>query len=482
MSSSRDPFNPDGIIVVLLFLLTSGFVLLSMAIAYARSRDPLHPLIYIGPMLLYVYVARPWLLYVTGQLQVWFPDSEKLLFSQFLYSIGTGLFCLGALWGGRGHKRHRLDSLKFTVSDRVGRNMSWIGCILGTVSVCAYCYAVFSSGGFAEVYGSSKAYVSAGSGWINELVNLSIPSVAFLLLSWQGKSRHWQRFALALTCCSPLLVHGLLGARRGPTFMILSAMLVSWYLATSKRVSVFKVLTRFGAIGLLVIVLMSHRTDIYLGSDFEFDFAKVMENLAPSKVNEADDTVFQYGFVNGIREHERYLWGVRYFADYFVRPIPRQIWPTKYADIGLGWMVNQSDIAGLTNDEWRDVLGWVPTRGSAAGFVADLFFEFSYFGLIGCWLFGWFFGVMWRRAHVHRGLSILLYIELAALSIYVPTQSVSAVLYRFLFMLLFTWLIWWLLMNPERTDLRAVDQNAHSGLRYIIVRAPQHDQTTSRTN
>lgn len=461
---------------------TCVVVLISMAIAYARSRDPLHPLMFVGPMMLYVYVARPARLYANGQLEEWIPEADHLIFAQSLFGAGIALFCLGALWGSRGRQLRNVGSLKFDVPERVRQRMFRLGCVFGTVSIAAYSFAVMRSGGFVEVYSRSKARISAGSGWINELVNLSIPAVAFLVLSWQGQRRHRGQLLLALVSASPLLLHGLLGARRGPTFMILSALLVSWYLASRKRVSVFKVMTRFGLIAVLAMFLVSHRQDIHLGSELEFDLAKLLENIAPSTVDESDDTVFHYGFVNGIREWDQYLWGVRYFATYVVRPIPRQIWPTKYDDLGLGWMVRQSDFAGLTEDQWKEALGWTPVRGSAAGFTADLFFEFSYFGLIGCLALGWFFGAMWRRAHIHRGLAVLLYIQVAALSVYVPTQSVSAVFHRFLFMLLFTGLLWRFVINPERLNLANKNGNRTLSWRYILIRPTEHSQTHSGPN
>jgi hypothetical protein len=63
-------------------------------------------------------------------------------------------------------------------------------------------------------------------------------------------------------------------------------------------------------------------------------------------------------------------------------------------------------------------------------------------------LFGCFFRVLWRKAAVAKGLWIVLYLEAAALSIYVPTQSVSAVLHRFLFMAIGSALLWKTVVGP----------------------------------
>jgi hypothetical protein len=86
------------------------------------------------------------------------------------------------------------------------------------------------------------------------------------------------------------------------------------------------------------------------------------------------------------------------------------------------------------------------------GFTADLFLEFSWGGLIGCLLLGTFYGGLWRRAKQFGGLWVLLYIEAAALSVYVPTQSVSAVLHRFLFMFVPTLIFWHMLVAADHAQ------------------------------
>lgn len=422
------------------------------SVAWVRTRDPLHPLMYLGPMLFYVYVVRPGGLLGFGELQRLIPRQEQLVFAQGLFTIGATLFCTGVLLAGRRSSPVIARPLRFEVSDVVGSRLKVMGCCLGWVSVAAYVFAVQRSGGFLEVYGQTKGYVTAGSGWINELVNFSIPAVALLMLSWQG--RPWRRGHLlwALFFSSPLLVHGLLGARRGPTFIVLTAALVAWYVTSPKRIALWKLGAAFAAIVGLVFFLVSHRQEIHIGSDVTLDWSKLRETVAPSKVTPADDTVFQYGFVNAIREKGKHFWGLRYAATYLVRPIPRQIWPTKYKDLGLGWMVDQSDFAGLDDNAWQESLGWEPQRGSAVGFTADLFLEFSWGGLIGCLLLGMFYGGLWRRAKQFGGLWVLLYIEAAALSVYVPTQSVSAVLHRFLFMFVPTLIFWHMLVAADHAQ------------------------------
>lgn len=433
--------------IELLLILTTGVVLVSMAIAYAQARDALHPLMFLGPMLLYVFVVRPGLLIAGGELQRFVSD-DQLIFAQLLFTLGIAALCAGILLGGRGAR----GRVRFSASPGVRRRMVNLACFLGSLSLASYWYAIIVSGGFLDVYSQSKAYISAGSGWINELVNLSIPSAALLLLAWGGARKRLHYLGAALLFASPLLMHGLLGARRGPTFIIMATMLLAWYITSKKRVSIIKILTGVGALGLIAFFLVSNRGQIHLGSEFEFKWDRFYESVVPKEVSESDDTVFLYGFVNGVREYDQHYWGARYAVTYFVRPIPRQLWPTKYRDLGFSWLVNQQDFGGITDREWKEVLGWVPVRGSAAGFAADLYQEFGWLGLIGCYVLGWFYGWLWKKATRNGGLWTLLYVEAMALSVYVPTQSVSAVFHRFLFTSVPTAMIWRMHIGKSSSD------------------------------
>lgn len=421
----------------LLLLATALCVLGSMALAYARTRDPLHPLMFIGPMLLYVYIFKPGRLLWRGDLQKFLTDPQ-IEVAQLLFFLGIAAFCTGALWGS-GKRRGRIW-LELTPARR--QKLVQLGSWLGCLALAAYWTGVFMSGGFFEVYGGVKGRFNTGSGWINEMVNLSIPAAALLLLAWQGDRRYRHYFGWALVFASPMLIHGLLGTRRGPTFMILASMLIAWYIRRGIKVSLWKVVTRFGLIGALLLFLIAHRQDIHLGAEMDFSLDRFLERAAPTEVRSSDDTVFSYGFVAGVHQVGRHYWGLRYFTIYVIRPIPRQIWPTKYKDLGLGWMMNQSDYAGISERQWESALGWVPSRGSAAGFAADLFLEFSWAGVLGCLAIGFMYGRLWRNACRYGELWTLLFVEAAALSVYVPTQSVSAVFHRFLFMAVPTILVW----------------------------------------
>jgi oligosaccharide repeat unit polymerase len=409
-----------------------------MALAYWRSRDALHPMVILGPFLIYVFVVRPLLLTASGELDA-FLSISQMAFAQTLFMLGIVLLCAGLLYG----ISRRPGRIRFETEPRTRRRLVYVACLLGTLAVLTYSIQLTISGGLFAVYSRRKAYLSStGSGWIDELVNLSIPAVALLLLAWQGQRGRRHYLFLALLFASPLLIHGFLGARRGPTFIILATFLVAWYIGSGRRISLWKVVTRFAVIGVLLVFLVSQRHKIYLGSDFSFGVRDLWNALVPTEVSNADDTVFAYGSVNVYSATGTHYWGLRYATTYLIRPIPRQLWPTKYEDLGLGWMATQRDVSGIGDAQWREVLGWIPVRGSAVGFVGDLFLEFSWPGLLGCLALGRFFGWLWTRAREWGSVWTLLYIEAIALSVYVATQSVSAVFHRFLFLALPTWLLW----------------------------------------
>ncbi|MGE3314267.1 MAG: hypothetical protein AB7O26_04050 [Planctomycetaceae bacterium] len=422
---------------LLCIALTAAVILGAMGVAYSRSKDALHPLMILGPMLLFVYVVRPSMLLGRDQMQPYLTP-EQIAFAQAFFCMSIASLCLGALWGsGRGRAR-----VWFAVTPKMRRRLVNLGVFLGFLAVGSYWYCLYRSGGFLTVYSRAKGQFSAGSGWINELVTLSIPAVVLMVLAWNGERRYRHYLFWGAVFASPMLMHGLFGARRGPTFMVLAAVLVAWYVRLRKRVSLWKVTTRFGLICLLAMFLVSQRRNIYIGSDFDLNLGEFWNRVAAQEVDSTDDTILMYGFLNAVRDTKTCYYGVRYAATYFVRPIPRQIWPTKYTDLGLGWMVNQSEFGGIADQQWMEILGWVPARGSAVGFAGDLFIEFRWGAPIGCFVMGWFFGRLWRNASRRGGVWTLLYVQAAALSIYVPTQSVSAVFHRFLFIAVPTYFIW----------------------------------------
>ena len=133
-----------------------------------------------------------------------------------------------------------------------------------------------------------------------------------------------------------------------------------------------------------------------------------------------------------------FFWGRRYAAQILVRPIPRAIWPTKYADFG----VPELDHNAGTGEGFSEALGWKGADGSAPCLVADLWLEFRWLALVALFGIGRLYGLVWRKMRIEGGIWDAQYVILSALSIYLVMQTIEAVLFRLIVLSLPMWLLW----------------------------------------
>ena len=233
---------------------------------------------------------------------------------------------------------------------------------------------------------------------------------------------------------APWLIQGFLGARRGPTFMIIIAVGFSWFLGRSRRLPNIVVLAGGLALGLLVLLLVSNRGNIYLGSDFEFS---TDINAFVSEADAANEYIYGTGaFLTTMKNHD-YYWGRRYAAQLLVRPVPRQLWPTKYEDFGVAELEFNAGTAKT------GMFSWNATAGAAPGIIADLWLEFSW-GVIPIMMgLGMVFGILWRKAVREGGPWAAQYTIAMALSLYFVMQTMEAVIFRTIIISAPLWLIWW---------------------------------------
>ncbi|MEJ7709652.1 MAG: hypothetical protein WKF84_07280 [Pyrinomonadaceae bacterium] len=202
-------------------------------------------------------------------------------------------------------------------------------------------------------------------------------------------------------------------------------------------------------LGLLMLFLVSNRESIYLGSEWNldksvFDYLKV-ENPEHGTGNEY---IYGGGTILHASVGEEYYWGRRYFAEVFVRPIPRQLWPNKYEAVGLEQLEQN---AGAGGEELLDTIGWSGAFGAAPGMIADLWLEFWWFSLLALYAIGWGYAKVWRLACLKGNFYVVIYVFMASLSIFLIFQTIEAILVRFLFMAGSSWLVWsW---AKAKTDL-----------------------------
>ena len=236
--------------------MTALVLVVSGVRAYQVTRDPLHPMVYFVPMLLYQYVLLPALLLGNNAVEPYFPDLSMLDLVLTVNLLAIGLLCVGCLRGAVyiPHGRRPLMNLA-ALSPQARRKVFQLACFLGIVALACYGYLVLGGGGFWEIYGRAKGYLYTPSGYISDTMYLAYPAIILLAIAWQGRRLQWRHWALMLLFASPHLIHGLLGARRGPTFLVLATLGLSWYLVKARRPSLRGLLVGLGMVALTVMFL-----------------------------------------------------------------------------------------------------------------------------------------------------------------------------------------------------------------------------------
>ena len=170
--------------------------------------------------------------------------------------------------------------------------------------------------------------------------------------------------------------------------------------------------------------------------------------LSQEEIDEGSNFVYGVGFVTVTRHSGQFTWGRELAVNLLVRPIPKQLWPTKYEDAGADWVTNHYPGLGhMTTDDWLNAVGWLPFAGSSAISISDLFGEFGWGAVLVVYLVGRGFAFLRSRRLSRGGVWDLLYFEALILSIYLATQSFSAFYHRYLILAVPTIIAWHLVKN-----------------------------------
>jgi hypothetical protein len=404
-----------------------------MIYVYAKTRDVFHPLFLILPTFGFIYGLMPFNLDDGRTLTKYF-TTDQLIFVQSLNCAGTLAFILGATIAGmsvlRPHGRRLAPSASFIQVLVTGAT------VLGAVALGAWTIGLVNVGGFMNAFGKAYAGGWDDSGYIRDITIWMLGAIVLLLLaSTFAPLRSYQQFLLVVFA-SPWIVQALLTARRGPTFMFMMILAMSFYLNRNRRPSLVKAAGAGVMVGYLILFLVVNRSSLYLGSDLAEVNTEVGHAVA------ADDTGNEYiygtGSVIAADKTAHHFWGRRYLAQVMVRPIPSAIWPTKYQDFGVPELL----LNGGTGEGFLDNLGWEGAVGSAPGIIADLWLEGRWFFLPGLFAIGWLYAWLWRRAIQDRGPWISQYIIAVSLSLYLVMQTMEAVIFRFLLLSIPLWVIW----------------------------------------
>jgi hypothetical protein len=419
-----------------------GIVLFAAAsLAYVTTRDTLHPMIYLGAMAFFLHAFLPLYLEITqpDELRGYFRHAD-LDYAQTIAFLGILSLCGGVWWGAhRAPVYFRASCAELTTAARA--RLARAAIALAVLGLVAWIYQIIHSGGLYAVYGQPYGFFWADTGYVSEAFEFGLPGALLLLLARSGlRLRRWDPVWISIGLM-PIVGQGLLGARRGPTFLALVGVGIMWYLVRTRRPRLGSALLGGLALGLLLLFLPANRERIYLGS--ESGFTSLSEAYTFG-VEPGNEFVFGAGAALNAESVDGFMWGRRYLVVFLVRPIPRFLWPTKYTDAAA--VLNIPSLDHVEKDpkliDFTSTMGWAGTVGSAPGGVFDLWLEFWWGYLFALFAVGLGFGLAYRRALSLGGIWMALYALMAALSIYFIMQGLEAFGYRVLLLGFVTWSGW----------------------------------------
>lgn len=419
------------------------------------ERDVFHPATFLGPMIAFLYVYLPWELHRDGLLPASVYSVQELASVQIFNAACVAALLLGCVLasGKRGALRRGVSAAGAPVNVGMGDRAFMAGLVFGGLGVAAYAVNLGNVGGVVGAYSVEKGGGTAESGYVRDAVMWCLTALGFVYLRMMHGRVGWPQYAAILCFAGPLAMHALLSGRRGPTFVIFSLLFFGWYLARRKRPGVLVFLGGGLSLAMLMLVMLTFRESFRLGSNLFAHPSRAIEEIATQFKEKRGEQMersvsgneFIYG-VTVVREFQRtkdFFWGKRLAAILFIRPIPRQLWPTKYEDCGLGRLeVN----AGLSMGD--DNTGGV-AFGAAPGFAADMFAEFSW-GAIGfSFLVGWAYGAAWRRCVSIGGIWLVIYLLMVAFSVFFAVQTLEAILFRMAFTAIPAAFVWHYYISPR---------------------------------
>ena len=430
----------DTSFFVFLAITTGAIALVSLWFAYRRSRDSFHPMIYLGLMLFFLYSYMPLSLVLEdAETLKTYLSVPQLEYVQTLNFLGVLCMCVGVLVGSRNHRWHPMHYLNWQLSPQTQVRLKRAAIVLGFIGLAGFTYGIANVGGLVAAYGRAYGGGTSASGYTREAFLLTVPALLWFMVSHIQRPLSKLDWATIALFATPLMIHGLLGARRGPTAMIIIALTVGWYLTRGKRPGLPRVVVGGLILGFLMLFLVSNRNDIYLGSDFQLQ----RQPTDYIGVYSGNEFVYGSGAILNADALDRYFWGRRYFTVFFIRPIPRFLWPTKYDDASRILNIpSLEENLGTGAESLVETLGWAGAVGAAPGIIADMWLEFWWYFTLVMFGLGWLYGMAWRKAVSVGGFWIPTYTIMMALSVYLVMQTLEAMAFRCLFMTGASWLVW----------------------------------------
>ena len=428
----------------LLLVMAALIALGGTVIAFDGSRDVFHPLVFIGPMLAFLYGWMPFELLRHNAFAQFF-DEGQLIFVQWLNVFGVLAFVLGCLGAGVRIRKTRFAQRK--MSPLGARRLLVASGVIGGLGLICWLITIHNVRGFTQAFSTSYAGGWDDNGYVRDGSLLLLVGVMMATTSMVSGGSRTIGFTLLLAFALPWSASALLMGRRGPTFGLIVVLMMSWYFNKGKRPPVFTFRLGGLALGWLVLFLVTNRQNLYLGSDFHM---KTDVSTMVDKPDTGNEFIYGSGTVLATQQRDHYFWMRRYLAQIMVRPIPSSLWPTKYEDFGVPELLHNAG----TGEGFADALGWRGAPGSAPGIVADLWVEVWWFAILVMAVLGWCYGKVWRKAVTRGGVWTLQYTVISALSIYLVMQTMEAVIFRTLLLSVPCWIAYRQVERRVRTRSR----------------------------
>jgi hypothetical protein len=410
--------------IALYGLLVTGMLLY----AWQRTGDVLHPAVVILPQFLFIYAFMPLMILLVEDEQrfVWFNGSEDaVIVYQLIAALLTASFGLGIFTGAR---QNRSDpAVTVTLSPNI---LFAFALICGFGSFAISVIAMYSAGGLQAAYGQAYGGVYIREGYLSEARNLCLVAVPLLLLARKQGGMRTTDWLLALVFLSPIILQGLLGARRGPTVLALFVLFGGYLIIFGRRLSLSFALIAGAALAYYLLFLVANRSSIFVGSELDLsrDALSVLSDL------HGNEYVYGNAIVRFVNETGEVFHGRRVLGHLIAQAVPAGLWPGKYEELAVTFGLVDASFrinAGVPIVRVAAVTGWLPSIGAASTFVAELWLELGLLSVIVAWALGHMHGRAWTRAKRDSSQQPL-YVLLLALSIFLVTQTFEAWLYRLL--------------------------------------------------
>lgn len=391
---------------------------------WMQWRDVFHPTIFCVPQCLFLYVWLPLYGLANGDFEFlsragYWDELEK-------FQLVANIMCVALIVGiWRGARYARRASAPIVQQNP--NAILAVGMAFGVLGGLTWIIGIVNVGGFDAAYGHAYGGGWDDSGYIREAAQFGFVATPLVILSRRHggmQPRHW---ILVFIFLLPLLVQGLLGARRGPTFLALVGLAGSYILVFRPRIPFVIAAGGAAAVGMLLLWLVANRDAIYLGSDEQFDgsVSIMLENWS------GNEYLFSSAIVRYVEATDDTFGGRRILAHMGARIIPHSLWPTKYADVvsALGLTIDLTRGAGIPVDRIATITGWDIAVGAAPSFVGDFWLEFGWLAPLAIFAVGWLYGRLWSLSRSDPRVQPA-YVLLAALSIYLLTQTIEAWMFR----------------------------------------------------